>query len=35
MAAPSYKVPSYSVSPDDEIVEYLLPATAATYYLAK
>lgn len=32
MAAPSYKVPSYSVSPDDEIVEYLLPATAATYY---
>lgn len=32
MAAPSYKVPSFSVAPGDEIVEYLLPATAATYY---
>lgn len=32
MAAPSYKVPSYSVDPKDEIVELLLPATAATYY---
>lgn len=32
MAAPSYKVPSFSVAPGDEVVEFLLPATAATYY---
>lgn len=32
MAAPTYKVPSFSVDPKDEIVEFLLPATAATYY---
>lgn len=32
MAAPTYKVPSFSNDPGDEIVEYLLPATAATYY---
>lgn len=32
MAAPSYKVPSFQVDPHDEIIEFLLPATAATYY---
>jgi hypothetical protein len=32
MAAPSYKVPSFSNDPRDEVVEFLLPATAATYY---
>lgn len=32
MAAPSYKVPSYQTAPIDEVVEHLLPATAATYY---
>lgn len=32
MAAPTYAVPMYTVNPNDEIVEYLLPATVATYY---